>query len=150
MPIVQCYPTVTPWTPRNDGVYTRQPQRQHATSGVFTSLLARHAKIGMRVKTLFDRRHKNNLRVYTASDANWLNKSFSSWPTTIQHMCNATLHCFYLSTFWHIIRYSYCKEFIISRKASVGLSLISLKSKIPTIAVLSSSFFYCFKCFIYV
>ena len=32
----------------------------------------KHTKIGMRVQTLSDRWHENNLRVYASSDANWL------------------------------------------------------------------------------
>ena len=58
VPFVRGHPTVTPWTPRNDCVYTRQPQLWHATSGVLTSLPTKLAKIGMRVKTLSARRHK--------------------------------------------------------------------------------------------
>ena len=41
------HPTVTPRTPRNDGVYTRQSPWWHAMRGVFTILPAKHTKIGM-------------------------------------------------------------------------------------------------------
>ena len=51
---------------------TRHPDLCHATSGVLTSQLPEHAKIGMRVKTLSDRRRKKILHVNTASGANWL------------------------------------------------------------------------------
>ena len=51
---------------------SRHPDLCHATIGVLTSQPPEHAKIGMRVETLSDRRHKNNLRVNTASGANWL------------------------------------------------------------------------------
>ena len=60
-------------TPRSKCVYTRHPDLCHATSGVLTSQPPEHAKIRMRVKTLSDRRHKQILRVNTASGANWLN-----------------------------------------------------------------------------
>ena len=55
--------TVTPWTPRNDCVYTRQPQLWHGTSSVLTSLPTELAKIAMCVKTLAARRHNNFFRV---------------------------------------------------------------------------------------
>ena len=42
-------PFVTPGTPRNDCMCTRQSPRVHATHGIFTSLPAKHTKIGMRV-----------------------------------------------------------------------------------------------------
>ena len=63
VPFVRGHPTVTPGTPRNDGVYARQLPRWHATHAVFTSLLA---------ETLSARWHENNLRVYASSDAKWL------------------------------------------------------------------------------
>ena len=44
VPFVRDHPTVTPGTPRNDGVYTRQPPWWHATHGVFTSLPAKTHK----------------------------------------------------------------------------------------------------------
>ena len=55
VPFVRGHSTVTPATPRNDGVYTRQCPRWHAMRGVFTSLPAKHKKLGMRVYTLTDR-----------------------------------------------------------------------------------------------
>ena len=86
VPFVRSHPTVNPWTPRNNCVYTRQPQRHRATSGVLTSLPAKLAKIGMRVKTLSDRRHKHFVRVYTASDANWLSRSIRvTLDRTLRH-----------------------------------------------------------------
>ena len=59
-------------TPRSKCVYTRHPDLCHATSGVLTSQPPEHAKIGMRVKTLSDWRHKRFLLVNTASGTNWL------------------------------------------------------------------------------
>ena len=41
VPFIRGHPTVTPRTPRNDGVYTCQSPWWHATRGVFTSLLAK-------------------------------------------------------------------------------------------------------------
>ena len=58
-------------SPRSKCVYTRHPHLCHATICVLTSQPTKLAKIGMRVKTLSDRRHKNILRVNTASGANW-------------------------------------------------------------------------------
>ena len=49
VPFVRGHPTVTPGTPRNDGLYTCQSPWWHATRGVFTSIPAKHTKIGMRV-----------------------------------------------------------------------------------------------------
>ena len=45
------------------------------TGGMLTWLPAKLAKNGMRVKTSADPWLKNKLRVYTASDANWLGVS---------------------------------------------------------------------------
>ena len=57
-------------------VYTYHPAQCHATCGVLTRLPAKLAKKnGMRVKTSADSRLKKKLRVYTASDANWLKTS---------------------------------------------------------------------------
>ena len=44
-------------------MYTLQLQRQRATRGVLTSHPAKLAKIGMRIKTLSDRRHNKIVRV---------------------------------------------------------------------------------------
>ena len=44
VPFVRGHPTVTPGTPRNDGVYTRQSPWWHATRDVFTSLPAKTHK----------------------------------------------------------------------------------------------------------
>ena len=44
VPSVRGHPTVTPGTPRNDGVYTRLLPWWHATRGVFTSLPAETQK----------------------------------------------------------------------------------------------------------
>ena len=46
---VRGHRTVTPWTPRNNCVYTSQAAQWHATRGVLTSLPATHTEIGMRV-----------------------------------------------------------------------------------------------------
>ena len=45
--------------------------------GVPSSLPAKHTKIGMRVQTLSDQWHKNNLHVYASSDTDWLKEMFS-------------------------------------------------------------------------
>ena len=71
-------------TPRKVGVYTRHPDLHvwHATSGVLTSLPTKRAKIGMRVKTLSDRRHNfffaclDVLRRELVKD----NKNITKWP----------------------------------------------------------------------
>ena len=70
--IVRNHLDVVELTPRSKCVYTRHLDLCHATSGVLTSQPPEHAKIGMRVKTLSDRRHNKILRVNTASGANWL------------------------------------------------------------------------------
>ena len=44
VPFVRGHPTVTPQTPRNDGMYTRQPPWWHTTCGMFTSLPAKTHK----------------------------------------------------------------------------------------------------------
>ena len=44
VPFVRGHPTVTPGTPRNDGMYTHQSPWWHATCGVFTSLPAKTHK----------------------------------------------------------------------------------------------------------
>ena len=41
VPFVRGYRTVTPWIPRNNCVYTRQPTQWHATSDVLTRLPAK-------------------------------------------------------------------------------------------------------------
>ena len=61
---------VSPRTPRNTCVYTCHPAQCHATCGVLTRLPAKLAK-----KRNADPWLKNKLRVYTASDANWLRQS---------------------------------------------------------------------------
>ena len=76
VPIVRNHLAVVELTPRSKCVYTRYPDLCHATSGVLTSQPPEHAKIGMRVKTLSDRRHNKILRVNTASGANWLTAAF--------------------------------------------------------------------------
>ena len=63
MPFVRGHRTVSPRTPRNICVYT---------CGMLTRLPHKLAKNGMRVKTSADPRLKNKLRVYTASEVNWL------------------------------------------------------------------------------
>ena len=65
---------VVEMSPRSKCVYTRHPHLCHATICVLTSQPTKLAKIGMRIiiKTLSDRRHKNFVRVNTASGANWL------------------------------------------------------------------------------
>ena len=54
VPFVRGHRTVPPWTPRNTCVYTRHPSQRHAMCGVLMWLPAKHAKNGMRVKTLAD------------------------------------------------------------------------------------------------
>ena len=63
VPIVRSHLPVFALTPRRECVYTRHPQQQRAMRGVLTSHPTKLAKIGMRVKTLSDRRHKKCLRV---------------------------------------------------------------------------------------
>ena len=87
VPIVRNHLAVVELTPRSKCVYTRHPDLCHATSGMLTSQPPEHAKIGMRVKTLSDRRHNKILRVNTASGANWLiiDFSFHSLYTDSRH-----------------------------------------------------------------
>ena len=72
VPIVRNHLAVVELTPRSKCIYTRHPDLCHAMSGVLTSQPPEHAKIGMRVETLSDRRHKTNFRVNMASGTNWL------------------------------------------------------------------------------
>ena len=72
VPFVRGTEACFPRTPRNTGVYTRHPTFVTATSGVFTRLLAKLSKNGMRVYTLSDRQSKNLCCVYTASEAKGL------------------------------------------------------------------------------
>ena len=91
VPIVRNHFAVVELTPRSKCVYTRHPDLCHATSGVLTSQPPEHAKIGMRVKTLSDRQHKNILHVNTASGANWLR--FESWSGHFTYTCTCTCTC---------------------------------------------------------
>ena len=63
VPIVRNHLAVVELTPRSKCVYTRHTDLCHATSGVLTSQPPEHTKIGMRVKTLSDQRHKKFVRV---------------------------------------------------------------------------------------
>ena len=85
VPIVRNHLAVVELTPRSKCVYTRHPDLCHATSAVLTSQPLEHAKIGMRVKMLSDRRHKKTLRVNTASGANWLKRVWQISDTLKQH-----------------------------------------------------------------
>ena len=63
VPFVRGHPTVTPGTPRNDGLYVCHSPWWHATGGVLTRPPAKLAKNAMRVKTSVDWRLKKKLRV---------------------------------------------------------------------------------------
>ena len=83
-------------TPRSKRVCTRHPDLCHATSGVLTSQPPEHAKIGMRVKTLSDRRHNKILHVNTASGANWLMSSHAFTLCVLNYMITAVLVSLFL------------------------------------------------------
>ena len=80
---------VVEMSPRSKCVYTRHPHLCHATICVLTSQPTKLAKIGMRVKTLSEQRHQKNVRVNTASGANWLHK-ISGVTKHDLHTCRPT------------------------------------------------------------
>ena len=79
VPFVQGHPTVTPGTPRNDGVYTRQSPWWHATPRHAWRVYKSSGKTHKNCNACIDAhrssvRPNKNLRVYKASDANWLTR----------------------------------------------------------------------------
>ena len=90
MTFVRGYRTVTPWTPRNTCVYTRQPAQWHVTDDVLTRLPAKTHKNRNACLDALQLPFKQKIWVYTASGANYFPLISFIYP---YHILNSFL-CF--------------------------------------------------------